>query len=109
MNVGRGIASPVSRDDPVLSSQDSLAVHDWSGRAGASRSEMIGPDVTMTLWGCVFEDFLGQDWDDDRNFVDVYLNRRGWKEGLRNSAYMRALKALVMSLYKPPISNPIRA
>ena len=70
---------------------------------------MIGPDVTMTLWGCVFEDFLGQDWDDGQNFVDVYLNRRGWKEGLRNSAYMRALKALVMSLYKPPISNPVRA
>jgi hypothetical protein len=27
---------------------------------------MIGPDVTMTLWGCVFEDFLGQGWDDGR-------------------------------------------
>lgn len=59
--------------------------------------------------GCVFEDFLGQDWDDGQNFIDVYLNRWGWKEGLRNSAYMRALKALVMSLYKPPISNPVRA
>ncbi|PYD77385.1 hypothetical protein ACM0P6_09075 [Komagataeibacter sucrofermentans] len=63
-------------------------------------AEMIGPDVAMTLWGCAFEDFLGQDWDDGRNFVDVYLERRGWKEGPRNSAYMRALKASVMSLYE---------
>lgn len=63
-------------------------------------AEMIGPDVAMTLWGCAFEDFLGQDWDDGRNFVDVYLKRRGWKKGPRNSAYMRALKASVMSLYE---------
>ncbi|NHN89995.1 hypothetical protein, partial [Acetobacter conturbans] len=63
-------------------------------------AEMIGPDVAMTLWGCAFEDFLGQEWDDGRNFVDVYLKRRGWKEGPRNSAYMRALKASVVSLYE---------
>ncbi|GCE84570.1 hypothetical protein [Komagataeibacter diospyri] len=63
-------------------------------------AEMIGPDVAMTLWGCAFEDFLGQDWDDGRNIVDVYLKRRGWKEGPRNSAYMRALRASVMSLYE---------
>ncbi|GAN54783.1 hypothetical protein [Tanticharoenia sakaeratensis] len=63
-------------------------------------AEMIGPDVAMTLWGCAFEDFLGQDWDNGRNFVDVYLKRRGWKEGPRNSAYMRALKTSVMSLYE---------
>jgi len=63
-------------------------------------SEMIGPDVAMTLWGCAFEDFLGQEWDNGRNFVDVYLKRRGWKEGPRNSAYMRALKTSVMSLYE---------
>ncbi|GCE91345.1 hypothetical protein MSKU15_2946 [Komagataeibacter diospyri] len=63
-------------------------------------AEMIGPDVAMTLWGCAFEDFLGQDWDNDRNIVDVYLKRRGWKEGPRNSAYMRALRASVMSLYE---------
>ncbi|GBR06822.1 hypothetical protein AOE01nite_33570 [Acetobacter oeni] len=50
--------------------------------------------------GCAFEDFLGQDWDNDRNIVDVYLKRRGWKEGPRNSAYMRALRASVMSLYE---------
>lgn len=63
-------------------------------------AEMIGPDVAMTLWGCAFEDFLGQDRDDGRNIVDVYLKRRGWKEGPRNSAYMRALRASVMSLYE---------
>ncbi|GAA3675021.1 MAG: hypothetical protein ABF636_13665 [Acetobacter sp.] len=62
--------------------------------------EIIGPDVAMTLWGCAFEDFLGQDRDDGRNIVDIYLKRRGWKEGPRNSAYMRALRASVMSLYE---------
>lgn len=63
-------------------------------------AEMIGPDVAMTLWGCAFEDFLGQNRDDGRNIVDVYLKRRGWKEGPRSSAYMRALRASVMSLYE---------
>lgn len=62
--------------------------------------EIIGPDVAMTLWGCAFEDFLGQDRDDGRNILDIYLKRRGWKEGPRNSAYMRALRASVMSLYE---------
>lgn len=62
--------------------------------------EILGPDVAMTLWGCAFEDFLGQDWDEGRNFVEVYLKRRGWKEGPRNSAYMRALMESVMSLYE---------
>lgn len=62
--------------------------------------DILGPDVAMTLWGCAFEDFLGQDWDEGRNFVEVYLKRRGWKEGPRNSAYMRALKDSVMSLYE---------
>lgn len=63
-------------------------------------AEMIGPDVAMTLWGCAFEDFLGLDWNDGLNFVDVYLKRRGWKEGPRNSAYMRGLRNSVMSLYE---------
>lgn len=62
--------------------------------------DILGPDVAMTLWGCAFEDFLGQDWDEGRNFVEVYLKRRGWKEGPRNSAFMRALKDSVMSLYE---------
>ncbi|GAN55825.1 hypothetical protein [Tanticharoenia sakaeratensis] len=62
--------------------------------------EILGPDVAMTLWGCAFEDFLTQEWDGGSNFVDAYLKRRGWKEGPRNSAYMRALKTSVMSLYE---------
>lgn len=62
--------------------------------------KILGPDVAMTLWGCAFEDFLTQEWDGGANFVDAYLKRRGWKEGPRNSAYMRALKTSVMSLYE---------
>lgn len=69
--------------------------------------DILGPDVAMTLWGCAFEDFLGQEWDEGRNFVEVYLKRRGWKEGPRNSAFMRALKDSVMSLYE--VSNIMKS
>lgn len=62
--------------------------------------EILGPDLAMTLWGCAFEDFLTQEWEDGRNFVEVYLKRRSWKEGPRSSAYMRGLRSSVMSLYE---------
>lgn len=62
--------------------------------------EILGADLAMTLWGCAFEDFLTQEWEDGRNFVEVYLKRRGWKEGPRSSAYMRGLRSSVMSLYE---------
>lgn len=61
--------------------------------------DILGQGVAMSLWGCAFEDFLGQEWDNE-NFVEVYLKRRGWKEGPRKSAYMRGLKEAVMSLYE---------
>ncbi|MGH8291522.1 MAG: hypothetical protein ACREV7_21470 [Steroidobacteraceae bacterium] len=72
-------------------------------KAGVSRGELaavIGDDSFMTLWGCVFEDFLTQDLDDGRNVVDDYLKRRGWNESGSNKAYMAALRSSVMSLYE---------
>jgi len=32
-------------------------------------------DQYPTVWGCVFEDFLGRNLDDGRNIVDEYLEQ----------------------------------
>jgi hypothetical protein len=61
---------------------------------------VIGEDWYMNLWGCAFEDFLTREYDDNRNIVDDYLKRRGWKESATNRAYMTALRSSVISLYE---------
>lgn len=64
-------------------------------------ADRIGDHLTMTLWGCAFEDFLGRDVDDDLGGMAAdYLKRRGWKESPGNRAYIEALAASVMSLYE---------
>jgi hypothetical protein len=63
-------------------------------------SSVIGDDWFMNLWGCAFEDFLTREFADNRNIVDDYLKRRGWKESTTNKAYMAALRSSVMSLYE---------
>jgi hypothetical protein len=67
--------------------------------------ELIGGHH-LTVWGCVFEDFLGRNLDDGRNIVDEYLKRRGWKESVSNKTYMAALRSSVMSLYE--VSDIVR-
>jgi hypothetical protein len=61
---------------------------------------VIGEDWYMNLWGCAFEDFLTREYDGNRNIVDDYLKRRGWKESASNKAYMTALRSSVISLYE---------
>jgi hypothetical protein len=61
---------------------------------------VIGEDWYMNLWGFAFEDFLTCEYDDNRNIVDDYLKRRGWKESATNKAYMTALRSSVISLYE---------
>lgn len=61
---------------------------------------LLGDPMTMTLWGCAFEDFLTQDFEIGGNVVDDYLKRRGFKEGARTKAYMQAIRTSVMSLYE---------
>ncbi len=61
---------------------------------------VIGEDWYMNLWGCAFEDFLTREYDGNRNIVDDYLKRRGWKESATNKAYMTALRSSVISLYE---------
>ena len=61
----------------------------------------LGGSWDMTLWGVVFEDFLGRQLEPDgRNFIDEYLRRRGWNESAPTKAYMRGLRNSIMSLYE---------
>lgn len=60
----------------------------------------LGEVGVANLWGCAFEDFLTRWDDDDRNIIEEYLKRRGWKETGLNRKYMNALRLSVISLYE---------
>lgn len=78
-------------------------------RAGIALDELadkIGREHAGILYGCMFEDFLAFDLDDDSNIVDDYVKRRGWKESVANKRYMMALRFSVMSLYE--VSDIVR-
>jgi len=62
-------------------------------------AELLGEQCSGVLWGCGFEDFLGQRYEDG-NIVDLYLKRRGWKETVLNRAYFAALRDAPVSLYE---------
>jgi hypothetical protein len=63
--------------------------------------DVLDDQWAMILWGCAFEDFLTRSvGPDNANLVDVYLKRRGWREGAQAKAYMKALRASAMSLYE---------
>lgn len=62
-------------------------------------ADLLGEQWSGVLWGCGFEDFLGQDYEDG-NIVDLYLKRRGWKETALNRAYFTALRDAPVSLYE---------
>jgi len=61
----------------------------------------LGGGWDATLWGVVFEDFLGRELEPDgRNFIEEYLHRRGWNESAPTKAYLRGLRNSIMSLYE---------
>lgn len=62
-------------------------------------AELLGEQWSGVLWGCGFEDFLSQHYEDG-NIVDLYLKRRGWKESESNQAYFAALRDAPISLYE---------
>ena len=62
-------------------------------------ADLLGEQWSGVLWGCGFEDFLGQRYDDG-NIVDLYLKRRGWKATVLNRAYFAALRDAAVSLYE---------
>ena len=59
------------------------------------------------LLGCVFEDFLTCRFGpEDRNVVEDYLERRGWKEPEPVRQYLEALQRSVMSVYEVTETTP---
>ncbi|QRZ13918.1 hypothetical protein JWJ88_04460 [Paracoccus methylovorus] len=62
-------------------------------------ADLLGEQWSGVLWGCGFEDFLGQRYEDG-NIVDLYLKRRGWKETALNREYFAALRDTPVSLYE---------
>jgi hypothetical protein len=62
--------------------------------------EVLGETWAVTL-GCAFEDFLTRRFGPgDENPVEVYRQRRGWKEPVTARTYMTALRTSLMSLYE---------
>jgi len=53
------------------------------------------------LLGIMFEDFLSHRLPpDDKNIIDDYLKRRGWRESVPGRRYLQQLRDSVLSLYE---------
>jgi hypothetical protein len=52
------------------------------------------------LFGVMFEDFISRRLADDRNIIDDYLQRRGWRESVPGRRYLQQLRDSVLSLYE---------
>jgi len=52
------------------------------------------------LFGVVFEDFISRRLSDDKNIIDDYLKRRGWRESVPGRRYLQQLRDSVLSLYE---------
>jgi hypothetical protein len=63
--------------------------------------DVLGSEGFMPLFECALEDFMTYDFEpDERNVVDDYLKRRGWKESTPVRSCLRALQSSVMSVYE---------
>jgi hypothetical protein len=63
--------------------------------------DVLKPEGFMPLFGCAFEDFTTCSFEpDQRNVVEDYLKRRGWKASAPVKSYLRALQSSVMSVYE---------
>jgi len=61
------------------------------------------------LFGIMFEDFLGRRLPpDDRNVIDDYLKRRGWRETVPGRRYLQQLRDSLLSLYEVVEVSPGR-
>ncbi|MGD2113356.1 MAG: hypothetical protein PVI50_08220 [Gammaproteobacteria bacterium] len=52
------------------------------------------------LFGVMFEDFISRRMADDRNIIDDYLQRRGWRESVPGRRYLQLVRDSVLSLYE---------
>lgn len=83
---------------------DALAAHldpvsQQSGLTIKQVFDAVGDHWHGPIWGCAFEDLMGQTVG-GMNLVDDYLKRRGWNEKPANKAYMTALRDAPMSVYE---------
>jgi hypothetical protein len=82
-------------------------------RIGISQEE-LGDELAENgysgmLFGIMFEDFLSRRLaPDDRNIVDDYLKRRGWRETVPGRRYLQQLRDSVLSLYEVVEVSPGR-
>ena len=76
-----------------------------SDRMGTSLDELdrqLGESgSTHMLVGIIFEDFISRRIPpDDRNIIDDYLKRRGWRESVIGRRYLQQLRDSLLSLYE---------
>jgi len=64
-------------------------------------ADLLG-DAFGMVFGCVFEDFFTAQFGDEgeKNVIDDYLRRRGWREKVPAKRYLEALRDSVISLYE---------
>jgi len=80
-------------------------------RIGISQEE-LGEELAEhgyggMLFGLMFEDFLSRRLPpDDRNVIDDYLERRGWRESVPGRRYLQNLRDSVLSLYEVVAVSP---
>lgn len=59
------------------------------------------------LFGIMFEDFLSRRLPpDDKNIIDDYLKRRGWRESVPGRRYLQQLRNSLLSLYEIVAVSP---
>ena len=70
-------------------------------------SDLLGDGYGM-LFGCVFEDFIATRFEEDgeKNIIDDYLKRRGWREKVPAKRYLEAIRNSVLSLHEVVDLNP---
>jgi hypothetical protein len=74
-------------------------------RIGISQEELVQEleehGYGGMLFGMVFEDFISRRLPpDDKNIIDDYLKRRGWRESVPGRRYLQQLRDSVLSLYE---------
>ncbi len=73
-------------------------------------ADILGDAFNM-VFGCVLEDFFAARFGDDgeKNIIDDYLKRRGWREKVPAKRYLEAIRDSVLSLYEVVDLDPGRS
>ena len=62
---------------------------------------LVQHELDGMMFGFCFEDLASMRFPpDDRNLIEDFLKRRGWREGVRGRRYLRQLSQSVLSLYE---------